>query len=406
MLDEIHATAAEPFDDESADFTIILCDNVAFHIHQTVLSLASPFFKDMFALRQPSASLPANVDDDLDYVTIRPVVNVSEASRTLDVIFRICYPITNPTIDGLQEIEAALAAAVKYDLKIAVETLILYLRTHIGSKPLEVYAAACRLDMENDAPLATQAWKARAEQLALREDAKDFDRTVAGASYVPDMATVSAGSFYRLLKFIRTHGQPQGEPEPTFCRPPPLPWFLALESILSSTSSPSLPFAARNPDLFLQSCDGVELPVHTLILNLASVSGRCELLDMPSTVSNGRTVVEVDEESELVTALVKLCYPGAGLEDQLSSDILCRLYHTATKYDLTVVVVPLIKRRLQKLAGTEPVAAYMIAVRFDWAEEAKLAAIACFCRGLSSRLRKVHGGRSGSPLLPTFQVCS
>ncbi|KAK0202117.1 hypothetical protein DFS33DRAFT_1352350 [Desarmillaria ectypa] len=36
--------------DTTADVIIISRDNIRFHAHKLILSLASPFFKDMFAL--------------------------------------------------------------------------------------------------------------------------------------------------------------------------------------------------------------------------------------------------------------------------------------------------------------------------------------------------------------------
>ncbi|KAI0255963.1 hypothetical protein BJV78DRAFT_1113987, partial [Lactifluus subvellereus] len=42
-----------PFDDADADIILRSSDQVNFHVYKVILSVASPFFKDMFSLPQP-----------------------------------------------------------------------------------------------------------------------------------------------------------------------------------------------------------------------------------------------------------------------------------------------------------------------------------------------------------------
>ena len=56
--------AAAPFNRPSADVVFLTADNVEYHLHKIVLSLASPFFEDMFTLTQPSAGLFEAVAND------------------------------------------------------------------------------------------------------------------------------------------------------------------------------------------------------------------------------------------------------------------------------------------------------------------------------------------------------
>ncbi|KAJ7154121.1 hypothetical protein C8R46DRAFT_1118734 [Mycena filopes] len=50
-----------PFDDATADVILHSWDGADFHVHRLVLSLASPFFKDMFALPQSNTEATASV---------------------------------------------------------------------------------------------------------------------------------------------------------------------------------------------------------------------------------------------------------------------------------------------------------------------------------------------------------
>ena len=55
MVDVVDASS--PFDRPDADVILRSCDHVDFRFHKSLLSLASPFFCNMFALPQPP-SLP------------------------------------------------------------------------------------------------------------------------------------------------------------------------------------------------------------------------------------------------------------------------------------------------------------------------------------------------------------
>ncbi|TCD69437.1 hypothetical protein EIP91_007562 [Steccherinum ochraceum] len=155
--------AQDPFNDDTADVVLRSSDAVDFYVHKIILSVASPFFKQMFSLHQPPSEHPANEDQGLT-VTVSgspvPVVPISEGSATMDYLLRLCYPVTDPRLPTEVMIAAAhLEAAVKYELKEATDLLRNTLRTFIAAEPLRVYVVACRLRLEDEASLAAHTFR-------------------------------------------------------------------------------------------------------------------------------------------------------------------------------------------------------------------------------------------------------
>ncbi|KZT05033.1 uncharacterized protein LAESUDRAFT_656693, partial [Laetiporus sulphureus 93-53] len=87
----IPTRAAAPFNKNSADVILRTADEVDFHLHKAVLMLASSVFEDMFSILQPAVSAA-----ELDFETDLPIVPVTETSKTLDALLRLCYPTADP----------------------------------------------------------------------------------------------------------------------------------------------------------------------------------------------------------------------------------------------------------------------------------------------------------------------
>ena len=77
----------EPFDISDTNLIIRSSDLVDFRVHKSVLAMASPFFKDLLSLPQPS-------DDEI--ADGHPVVQLSESSELLNGLISILYPV--PTV--------------------------------------------------------------------------------------------------------------------------------------------------------------------------------------------------------------------------------------------------------------------------------------------------------------------
>jgi hypothetical protein len=72
------------FDVPDANIIIRSSDFVDFRVHKSVLTMASPFFKDLLSLPQPS---------DSESVDGLPVVELSEDSELLKGLVSMLYPV-------------------------------------------------------------------------------------------------------------------------------------------------------------------------------------------------------------------------------------------------------------------------------------------------------------------------
>jgi hypothetical protein len=79
-----NASPLEPFDAPGANIIIRSSDIVDFRVHQPVLAMASPFFKDLLSLPEPS---------DSESIDGLPVVQLSEDSELLNTLVSMLYPI-------------------------------------------------------------------------------------------------------------------------------------------------------------------------------------------------------------------------------------------------------------------------------------------------------------------------
>ena len=66
------SVASPPFDKAEADSILLQsCDAVLFHVSKTLLTEASPFFRDMFSLEQPhsGSAEPIGLPEDSEILT-------------------------------------------------------------------------------------------------------------------------------------------------------------------------------------------------------------------------------------------------------------------------------------------------------------------------------------------------
>uniref|UniRef100_A0A0W0EZH2 BTB domain-containing protein n=1 Tax=Moniliophthora roreri TaxID=221103 RepID=A0A0W0EZH2_MONRR len=193
---EIELTLAEPpFDDTlgvPSDVSIRTSDNITFRAHRAILSLASPFFRTMLSLPQPSDS-ESNTDAD--------TIPVSEDSKTIRSLLLLCYPGPRPTFvsesTDLTEIKALIGALTKYEMLhtgIAGRLKDLIHQPFTCKEPLRIYAIACQFKWQDLAETAAKA----SLQYPLHE------------IYVAELEEISAGDYHRLLKYHRQCGVAAG----------------------------------------------------------------------------------------------------------------------------------------------------------------------------------------------------
>jgi len=147
-----------------------------FRTHKVILSLVSPVFKDMFTLPQPAS-------DTL------PHVDVQESPETWSNILHTIYPMPNPTIDDLDDLESLLLAAGKYEMQFVIDVhkKLFENLEFIKEDPLRLYGIACACGFED-----------RAKYVARNADLLTVIRRPRGVA----LNGVTVASYSRLITFL------------------------------------------------------------------------------------------------------------------------------------------------------------------------------------------------------------
>lgn len=178
-------TADAPFDDTLADIVLLTSDKVQFHVYKVVLSLSSPFFKEMFSLPQPPQGSNPNSPDGSN------VIAISENSKAIDKLLRICYPGRGPSFPDFGDVPGVVEAMVKYEI---VESAREILLEFIQKEPLRVFSIACR-----------HRWSDIAEKAA-----KETLRFPLLSVDVEELEHVPTRVYHRLLVYHKACGEAAG----------------------------------------------------------------------------------------------------------------------------------------------------------------------------------------------------
>jgi hypothetical protein len=117
----------EPFDMPDANLIIRSSNFVDFRVHKSVLVMASPFFKDLLSLPQPS---------DSEAVDGLPVVQISENSELLNSLVSTLYPVRKVIPNSYEKVLYLLG------------TLPAVISTNSCYKVLYLLAACQKYDMD------------------------------------------------------------------------------------------------------------------------------------------------------------------------------------------------------------------------------------------------------------------
>ncbi|KAI0945903.1 hypothetical protein AcV7_010018 [Taiwanofungus camphoratus] len=344
------------FNYPNADVIIRSSDCVDFHVHKLVLSLASPFFHDMFTLPQPAVR--QGETQDPHPTSGLPLVRVTENSGTLDCLLRLCYPVADPAFLSAMQIKPVLEAAIKYQMEEAIVLMKNSISARCVREPLVVYAVACQLNLEGVAEMAAESFCAT--------------KLLPIDAYVPEMDDITAGAYYRLLQYRKGRSLVSSSTIFTFCKPD--------QKMVSSETNMqegfSNPFPRRSDsDIIARSSNGVDFYLNRHILSYAS-SEVVQLFpaDRQSTAIDERTeilplpIFSLAEDSRTLVHLFQLCYPIADPEIE-ELDILVALLDAGTKYKVPRAV-ELAKGRLMERLKAQPLRLYLIAMRHNWVKEA------------------------------------
>ncbi|EED83651.1 predicted protein [Postia placenta Mad-698-R] len=358
------------FNRSDADVILRAVDQVDFRTHRIILSMASPFFADMFALPQTKECASDVID----------VIDLAEGSEIVQILLEICYPTQDPELSSMDIARAVLEAALKYDMYKVISFMSMALYTFIPTEPLRVYSIACRIDAERLARWAANSVTAQ---------------DITSQKYVDEFKDIPAGCYYRLVQY-----RMKGIKQHTYCCPSPPTSSVTEGSLTASRTSPapagaacavdpSPPFDAADADIELVTSDGMRLRVYRSIISLISPVLK-DLLDIsesganvgcsPEIASltsddhprNPTLVLSIPENSTIMEPLLRLCYP-IGIPQRDDAELLVSLLEGAEKYKMERAVWT-IQSRWADFAVTQPLRAFLLSAARRWVEQAKLAA--------------------------------
>ena len=386
----VPTTAPHPFNQSSADVTLHTADGVDFHVHSHILSQASPVFADMFSLPQPSS---ISRDED----AVRPIVDVTDDSKTLERLLRLCYPIGKEKLDELEDIVPVLQAALKYDMEWPISLVTTDLLAIAPRSPLKVWAVACRCGLEvlaqraaymilrkakrsgqpppqpdpeeEEVPIPTRIDPLPLLQRMLEEHGKEILHGVSAADYFRLREYLRAGERHAVTNLLSPTVSPASN-DPTSKRP----------SLQDVFIPPFLP-----PDTLLRCPDGSEFRAHAVTLfshssalgerlRDAISSAACPAPAQSAITTNDAQpiLLEMDIDSATLSALLAVLYGGSA---QLPSDLrpLGAVFVVAIKFRM-VQVIEAVKGRWDSLATTNPLEAYFVAIEHGLTDYARSAA--------------------------------
>ena len=345
--------APPPFDKPDTDIILRSSDHVDFHVRRHILFEASPVFESIL-------SIPPGHDEDPC-----PVVDLTEDHQTLQALLLSCYPVSRTKrqpMKSLAQLEAALYAAKKYDMELPLEELTSDLDRCVTGQPLQVWALACRLDLEDVASRAA----------SLMGD------TMPSFSILGRMEGVSAGNYYRLREYrrrsdVRTIAA-------SFLRPPQVRRLADEQhgtlTVDNSAFSSKLPY----PDLECRSADGEVFLVHKCLLSAASPILFTKIHDILSQISSSRDTrttvplpsLQLDERAFVLRDLLSMCYP----HEQpllLSASHCVAVILAAKKYEATSIINKAMQH-WEIVAEAAPLESFLVSSRVELHDCARLAA--------------------------------
>lgn len=145
------------FNDTSADVVIRTTDNVHLRTHKLILKMTIPVFETMFTLPQLPPS-PASACTESPAPESPHIIDVSERSPAMQRFLQFCYPINDPNLDSLEEIQEMLEVITKYDteeIKGRVRTLLVDPK-FLRNSPLRVFSIAYRYKLEYEVRAAAK----------------------------------------------------------------------------------------------------------------------------------------------------------------------------------------------------------------------------------------------------------
>ena len=193
-------------DAEAADVVLFTADSIEgtteFHVHKSILAVASPFFEDMFSLPQDLHMSPGPTTTLKQLPTPLPVIPLPEPADVLDTILQFIYPGPVPHVASFDELTVLLGVAIKYDIVTLIDALraLLVSPRFVTTDPIRAYAIACRFDLDEEARIAS-GWTLSVDILGDEDDS--YAEKVTPTLPHPSLKYISAYDYHRLLTLHR-----------------------------------------------------------------------------------------------------------------------------------------------------------------------------------------------------------
>jgi BTB/POZ domain len=122
------------FDSADADLIIKSSDGIEFRVFKRILSEGSIFFQTMFTLPTDGTSERT------------PTVDITESSPIISTLLQFLYPVPDPAVKSLGELNDLIAVAIKYDMHGVQHSLrkLLVSQSFVASDPFAAFTIALR----------------------------------------------------------------------------------------------------------------------------------------------------------------------------------------------------------------------------------------------------------------------
>jgi len=178
------------FNDADADIIVRARDGSLFKLHKIILKRVSSIFEDTFDIGTPQSP---SIVDDRDTVDGIAVVDLTEDERTLEILFRLCYPMSSPELATLEDVAQVLKASMKYEMELISDHTRKLWPSIAATDPLRAFAIACIMNLRTEATLAAR--------LTLERDIWPLQPPLAA-----ELKLISADTIIRLQHYHRRCG--------------------------------------------------------------------------------------------------------------------------------------------------------------------------------------------------------
>ncbi|PIL24753.1 hypothetical protein GSI_12639 [Ganoderma sinense ZZ0214-1] len=190
---------AFPFTGPDGDLILRSCDSRNFYVHRAIIALASPEMLD--------GSLKPDTTD----AAAIPIYQMQEDSVCVDILLRLCYPVTKSEFSSAQTYGAVLVAARKYQLREVERLARVQWKTFVTEdSDMSMYFLAVELGWKEEAVTCAQhiALQGTVEVRKLsprstkKAKAKTFTCPAVYTQYIPSMESISSVPYRNLLSYV------------------------------------------------------------------------------------------------------------------------------------------------------------------------------------------------------------